>query len=254
MECTYIMYCLQVHSKDFQNMGHAIVAILLIAGLHLIACHDVHTWPDGTYALPKPKSGCPSGGGEDGFSWRTGYIKQDNENSNNKNYCPSPWVFEGYCKKNLKLYYCIKTVTSSDRGIKWPEGSYCIVKKGKCPSGFSKGGVYWDDEDFRNKNKVGGVKVDGVFNRNTMIYYCCRSDEQPHNEIILPTDKPFFLIRKHKDGCQKVKEMKVQQLRIDTDDEDFDNTNHVLGDAPYYAYGRKRRSEIYYCYYTHMEL
>ena len=39
--CTYIMHCLQVNSKDFQNMGHTIVAIVCIVGLHLITCHDV---------------------------------------------------------------------------------------------------------------------------------------------------------------------------------------------------------------------
>ena len=129
-------------------MGHTIVAIVFIAGLHLIACHDVpanstRPWPDGTYALPMPSSGCPSGGGEDGFSWLTGYIEQDNEDFFNKNYCPSPWVFEGSCNKNLKIFYCIKTVTSSDRGIKWPKGSYCIVKKGECPTGFSEGSIFW---------------------------------------------------------------------------------------------------------------
>ena len=125
------------------------------------------------------------------------------------------------------------------------------MKKGECPSGFSEGSVYWDDEDSNNKNKVDGVEVDGKFNRNTKIYYCCRSDRHPHNEIILPTDKPFFLIREHKDGCQKVKGMEVQQLRIDTDDEDVNNGNKLSGHAPY---GREKRSEIYYCYYTHMEL
>ena len=39
--CTYIMYRLQVNSKDFQNMRHTIVAIVCIAGLNLITCHDV---------------------------------------------------------------------------------------------------------------------------------------------------------------------------------------------------------------------
>ena len=94
-------------------MGHTIVAIVCIAGLHLIACHDVPTWPDGTYALPESSSGCPSGGGEDGFFWSTGCI-QDNENSNNENYCPSPWVFEGYCKKNLKLCYCFSHLLEAE--------------------------------------------------------------------------------------------------------------------------------------------
>ena len=237
-------------------MGHNIVAIVFIAGLHLIGCRGVpanstRPWPDGTYALPMPSSGCPSGGGEDGFSWLTGYIEQDNEDFFNKNHCPSPWVFEGYCNKNLKIFYCIKTVTSSDRGIKWPKGSYCIVKKGECPTGFSEGSVFWDDENFFNDNKVGGERVDGKFGKNTEIYYCCRSDGHPHNEIILPTDKPFFLIRKHEDGCQEVNGMEVQELRIDTDDENFKNKNKLSGDAPF---GRKKRSEIYYCYYTHMEL
>ena len=96
---------------------------------------------------------------------------------------------------------------------------YC--QKGECPTGFSEGSVFWDDENFHNQNKVGGERVDGKFGKNTKIYYCCGSDGHPHNEIILPTDKPFFLIRKHEDGCQEVNGMEVQELRIDTDDENF---------------------------------
>ena len=41
-------------------------------------------------------------------------------------------------------------------------------------AGFQDGYIYWDDEDFGNKNSHDGVLPDGEFGTNTKIYYCCR--------------------------------------------------------------------------------
>ena len=136
---------------------------------------------------------------------------------------------------------------SHARAITWPKGSYCIVKKDGCPSGFSSGQVYWDDEDSGNANWVGGVRVSGSFDRNTRIDYCCCSDQHPSIEITLPTDKPFFLIKQHPDGCQKVKNRGVKELSIYTDDEDDRNANWQGGDYPYGVVGCNHH--MYYCYY-----
>ena len=50
-------------------------------------------------------------------------------------------IRQGFCIKNL-----------SDGNLDWPEGSYCIYKKGECPPRMKKGDIFWDDEDHGNKN------------------------------------------------------------------------------------------------------
>ena len=45
------------------------------------------------------------------------------------------------------------------------------------------GYLHWDDEDRRNANKRSGTLPDGVYNRNTKIYFCCRNDP-PHTGFI----------------------------------------------------------------------
>lgn len=137
-------------------------------------------------------------------------------------------------------------MTSSDYGILWPKGSYCIAKKDTCPEQMSEAYVYWDDEDSDNKNKKSGVLPDGTYDRNTRIQYCCRSDEHPHHEIILPTEKDFFLIRNHVDGCQHVAGMTESLQVVKTDDEDKNNKNKYEG-----VYGAEGKNHyIGYCYYT----
>lgn len=207
-----------------------------------------NAWPDGSYALPKASSGCPSGG--DAFTWYDGYIYQDNEDSDNDNECPKPFNLDGECGRNLKIYYCSKTVTDNDFGIHWPEGSYCIAKKESCPEGLNEGFVHWDDEDSGNKNdKSGVVPADGSYVRNTRIQYCCRRDKHPHNKITLPTEKAFYLIQNHADSCQLVNGMSVSLEVLKTDDEDSDNSNDSEG--VYGADGRNHR--MGYCYYEPSE-
>jgi len=40
-----------------------------------------------------------------------------------------------------------------------------------------------------------GVMPDGVFDRNTKIFYCCRMDGNPGDPIFLPSSEPFFLMK-----------------------------------------------------------
>ena len=113
--------------------------------------------------------------------------------------------------KNIKTQFCTKTDTTHDYGIIWPKGSYCIGKKGSCPGGFAHGWIRWDDEDKRNRNSFSGILPDGVYNKNTRVDFCCRNDGFPTNLIILPMDKPFYLYRLCRDGCQRVRGMHYHQ-------------------------------------------
>ena len=132
--------------------------------------------------------------------------------------------------------------------MQWPNGSYCIAKKGPCPEGFDAGSVYWDDENYRNLNYISGTVPDGEYNSNTLIHYCCRMDDEPSNSVVLPSDRPFCLIRTQPQ-CQEVVNMNVEDIIVRTDDEDDrGDGNKVFGNHPYRAGGKD--NSIRYCHYT----
>ncbi len=57
----------------------------------------------------------------------------------------------------------------------WPNGNYCILRRGDCPSGFSGGWVYIDTEDNDPQNKWSGSLPKGTYNRNNLdFYFCCK--------------------------------------------------------------------------------
>ena len=50
---------------------------------------------------------------------------------------------------------------------------------------------------------VAGSVPDGQYDRNTKIYYCCRTDGTQSMKLTLPTGKPFYLL-KYGSRCQEV--------------------------------------------------
>ena len=54
---------------------------------------------------------------------------------------PCKWMVQSlwpgfHGKENVRPYFCIKTQQGSSKfSLPWPKGKYCILKKGKCPSG-----------------------------------------------------------------------------------------------------------------------
>jgi len=208
-----------------------------------------YAWPDGTYSLPKPRNGCPAHG-QQFHQWYEGWRYQDTEDFRNRNRFSRGHHLEGSFGRNIKTWWCSKNVTSGDYGVWWPKGSYCIGRKnGTCPHGFSEGYIKWDDEDIRNRNSRGGILPDGIYNRNTIIYYCCRNDAHPTNPIILPTDRPFYLMQNHPDGCQHVRNMQVQAEWVYWDDEDVRNDDSESGSYPYRGGATNRNQRLNYCYY-----
>ena len=201
-------------------------------------------WPDGKYSLPQTTAGCPTG-------WSSAWRFQDNEDENNGNRW-SPATLTQLIRmdvgRDFKRYYCTKTFTGTG-GFTWPPGRYCIARKGgSCPAGFLEGYVRWDDEDTRNRNDHRNPLPDGVYNHNTLIQYCCRSDGNTNNKILLPTSMPFVLYR-YDGTCQKVLGMNdPQELYIRFDDEDDKNGNHCIGNYPDGNCLINR--SMYMCYYT----
>ena len=146
-------------------------------------------WPDGTYALPMPRGGCPR-------RWSSGNRYQDTEDRRTRNGKSSgiERKMRVYVGSNIRFYYCVKTFRGN-AGYQWPRGTYCIAKKGNCPRGFRYGSIYWDDEDRRNRNKRWGTLPDGSYGSNTEVQYCCRSDGRHYRPMVLPTKRPFILYR-----------------------------------------------------------
>ena len=209
-------------------------------------------WPDGTYALPKPQSGCPDT--RDQFTWLEGWRYQDTENHNKqnkyKNSFSSPLHLAGsFGNYGIGTEYCVKSSTTGDSGTQWPNGSYCIAKSGECPEGFANGSVYWNDEDDSSPgyaNSHNGTLPDGDYGEDTKVYYCCRNDTHPSNEMVLPMKEPFFLLRMHQDGCQLVKNTTVIMEYVYWDEE---RPNYVLEPPHPYEDGGNVGNRLYFCYY-----
>ena len=114
--------------------------------------------------------------------------------------------------------------------------------------GFTEGHIRWDDEDDDNNNSKGGTLPDGTYDEDTIIYYCCRDDGFPSNEIILPTDTPFVMYRYGSHLCQAVRGMDVKLESAFWDTEDDDRNNYSIGKIPSSEIGTNL--QLYYCYYS----
>ncbi|XP_067028775.1 CUB and sushi domain-containing protein 3-like isoform X3 [Acropora muricata] len=205
---------------------------------------DPIKWPAGTYGIPKPLSGCPVA---DGFEWMTGSRSQDTESNNNKSL--SFHLDAVVNKKKVKRSFCLKTSTANDQNrTSWPSGQYCIYKKGNCPEHLNYGFVYWDDDDiYDNKNSKSGTLPDGVYNTDTEIEFCCRTDGNKDRPVALPTQEPFYLLAYKLPRCQMVKwaVSRLEWIYYDTDD--WSNRDNRGGVFPYNA--ATQHPTIYYCYY-----
>ncbi|XP_063442713.1 uncharacterized protein LOC134723014 [Mytilus trossulus] len=114
--------------------------------------------------------------------------------------------------------------------------------------GFKNGIIYWDDEDRKNSKEKGGVLPSGIYDRDTLINYCCRSDGSDRTKIVLPTYRTFYLLRYFTSTlCQLVKGMDVRIEFVKTNDEDHYNKNYNSGSHP--ANGGNSNIKLYYCYY-----
>ena len=210
-----------------------------------ILCLETLLWPNGAFSLPKPKTGCPQQGSAEGYVYQdTEYDTQDPDHYNVSN--PIHLMLKPD-SDGVETHYC--TILSSNSNKQWPNGSYCIAKYGaSCPLGFTEGIVFWDDENFESFTESSGVVPRGKYDCDTRIHYCCRSDGSIDTPIVLPTAKPFILLRQSADGCQQVQGMNVTVEWVYLDSEDDNNQNYIQGSAPYIE--GTTDYTIYYCYYS----
>ena len=126
-------------------------------------------------------------------------------------------------------------------------GQYCIFKKGNCPKGFQEGYIFWDDENNKNINKKGGTLPDGVYDRDTLIYYCCSVDGDKLRPVPLPVISPFYLKPFNTSECQRVAGAIATKEFMRFDNEDSGNKDGQNGSHPYGA--GKANHMLSYCYY-----
>lgn len=177
-----------------------------------------------------------------------GGVFQDNENTANGNAVSPGLHLSGQFGNDTRVDYCSFTVSSANRD--WPQGSYCMPRySSACPSGFSTGFIFWDDEDEANSNSISGPGVvpSGKFGCSTLVDYCCRSDGAIATPIVLPTATPFYLLQQSVDGCQQVAGANVTREWVFTDDENDNNENRRSGSVPFVEGTFNYR--LYYCYY-----
>ena len=112
-------------------------------------------WPTGSYALPKPKSGCAHSLKTE---WHHGYRLHDSITSMNitniiranlthlRNSISPFYFVEEFCTKKQRL-------TNKRSMIQFPPGRYCIYKVGaNCPSGFQNGSLrFYENETIANR-------------------------------------------------------------------------------------------------------
>ena len=126
-------------------------------------------------------------------------------------------------------------------------GQYCIYKKGNCPKGLTEGSIKWDDETDKNINDKGGTLPDGIYDGDTLIYYCCRTDGDKFKPMPLPLISPFYLKAYNSSECQRVQGAISTEEYIRYHTEDESNIDELNGTFPYG--GGISNHNISYCYY-----
>lgn len=145
----------------------------------------------------------------------------------------------------------IKTKSSHltiDKRLIPSTGQYCIYKKMSCPQGLEEGYVYWDDDDsVTNANSKGGVLPGGKYNKNTKIYFCCKTNGSKTSAILLPSKSPFYLLAYKSAKCQMViwTVGNLEWIYFDT----AHRNNKDKGKQAYPHEAGKQHPTIYYCYY-----
>ncbi|XP_021365717.1 sushi, von Willebrand factor type A, EGF and pentraxin domain-containing protein 1-like [Mizuhopecten yessoensis] len=205
-----------------------------------VACGD---WPYGTYSLLQPTTGCPTG-----FlvGQKTFHTEDAGSNYNSNNDLTGS-ASGGY----VVWHFCTKTDANENTGPSvWPAGTYCIMMYGDyCPTGFSSGYIYFDEEDLDNTIRpMSGAlpKILGTY--DTELYFCCRSDGSKSTPMSMMTNTPFVLFSHSGSGCQSVQDMASNPGHTYFDNENLFNIDSYSGSIPD-AVGPPNWY-IHYCYYV----
>ena len=110
------------------------------------------------------------------------------------------------------------------------------------------GSILWDDDNnVPNRNSKEGALPGGKYTNDTEIRFCCASNGDKDNPILLPTKDPFFLLAYKSAKCQMVQWAVASLQWIFYDTEHNENKDEAKKRVPYNA--GKSHPTIYYCYY-----
>ncbi|XP_046857423.1 cubilin-like isoform X3 [Xenia sp. Carnegie-2017] len=216
---------------------------------------EENEWPNGNFGLLKAESGCP---GDRKSGWLEGWRFQNMEEYGTKSrssLCSHiavsfPYRYSGV---DVNRTFCMLNQINEKNRL-WPNGSYCIYKSSdNCPKGMSSGNVKWDDENYRNKNKKGGILPYGTYDDDTRIYYCCQTDGKWYEPIELPVTKPFYLLTSNSltsPKCQMVKYAESEMEYILFETEFYNNSDSFSGKHVFVNTSTgSNLTTMYYCYY-----
>ncbi|RUS81615.1 hypothetical protein EGW08_010628 [Elysia chlorotica] len=184
------------------------------------------SFPGGNYAFPAHSTGCP----DDSFT--LGSRTQVNAGGNYKR---SPFDIGFNVSDNkVEKKFCIKDSPAND--VFWPGANFCMYRRGdKCPEGFNTGFVQYDDLPTETSpNAQSGDLPDGIFDDDTRFEFCCSDTGFSDDELVLPSRKPFVLIKRRGKDCQKVRGMHVETNTLRVGNAQDDGTALVGGDHPMY--------------------
>lgn len=206
-------------------------------------------WPAGTYGMPEPATGCPNFGD---IAFKRGYTYHNTEDEHPANKRSQNYHFAGnFSQHGVQQRFCIKEESQGSPEI-WPEGKYCLYKKGVCPGGLEEGYVKWDDEHatLDQANKQVGAVPDGDYDKkHTTLKYCCSTKGDANTPISLPNTKPFYLMAYGSPQCQNVAGTRASMEFIKFDDNDRGSENKFDGATPFGPSEDLFNTKIYYCYY-----
>lgn len=181
--------------------------------MYSLAVNDC--WPRGKYGLPKAGAGCP--GSCRDFVWEEGYrlFEADYEDSE------APNLSGIFLRNETQLQFCMKNSSYPCLGCvssDWPDGSYCIYRHRDatdgCPPGFMQGSVTFS-AGMRplSPNRHGGSIPAGVYTRNfTMLEFCCKESSISRSvNIVLPSNRAFYLLAAQNGRCQNVQGMNASE-------------------------------------------
>ena len=164
------------------------------------------------YTLLKSETGCPTT--SCGPNWIDNNTLQFTTSESSNSVLGNALHFAGdFSKNHIELQFCDKQCDHcSDSAdcqghTHWPQGQYCIFPQNfVCPLGFYNS-LLRMDVALGSYHTVGQLPVKISKTQATariVIYFCCRSDGDAKEPIILPTDKSFYLLALSSFPCQQV--------------------------------------------------
>ncbi|XP_048737411.2 uncharacterized protein LOC125652337 [Ostrea edulis] len=213
---------------------------------------EVMYWPQGPYGLLMPENGCPD---DIPSAWSNGSRLHYSNGRSMPSF--SFHLYGNYSKITFQHFFCIHDHPGDPFLLPryqtyWDAGKYCIFRvSGQCPNGFQDGFIGMDDlNGLEFMQTMNGSVPDGVYDKDTGFFFCCRFDGDIDNPIVLPKDEPFVLFKANgSTDCQSVRGM-VHQLEFFLfDDENINTKLYQNGSLPEVKRATNN-TVIYFCYYT----